>query len=90
MANVVFAGVCQLLELWGCCWPLQLSMHYDVLLLKSMGILAEVMEMLARCEKLDLCQNVFVDGQWGAYRYCHNLAERNDFTCSHSLVQRLD
>ena len=24
--------------------------------------------MLARCEKLDLCQNVFVDGKWGAYR----------------------
>lgn len=26
--------------------------------------------MLARCEKLDLCQNVFVDGKWGAYRCC--------------------
>ena len=31
---------------------------------------AEVMEMLARCEKLDLCQNVFVGGEWGAYRCC--------------------
>ena len=30
---------------------------------------AEVKEMLARCEKLDLCQNVFVGGKWGAYRY---------------------
>ena len=27
--------------------------------------------MLARCEKLDLCQNVFVDGKWGAYRSAH-------------------
>ena len=29
---------------------------------------AEVEQMMARCEKLDLCQNVFINGQWGAYR----------------------
>ncbi len=43
-------------------------MECSVICLNHMGILAEVMEMLARCEKLDLCQNVFVDGKWGAYR----------------------
>ena len=46
-------------------------LYHALLLLNSICLVAEVMEMLARCEKLDLCQNVFVDGKWGAYRYCH-------------------
>ena len=45
-------------------------------------------QLLARCEYLDLCQNVFVDGKWGAYRcaYFYTSAHYSGLTSCLNLI----